>query len=90
VFQPPTASIYSVASPTHPVSPVGRSALKRVEMVETIPPWVAVHDFRFGHAGPDHFLGNFRVVGPFLFPFLAVYADRLMIVDRENASIIGL
>jgi hypothetical protein len=59
-------------------------------MVETIPPRVAVHDFRFGYAGPDHFLGNFWVVGPLFFPFLAVYTDRLMIVDRENASIIGL
>jgi hypothetical protein len=58
-------------------------------MIEAVSPRVAVHDFRFGHAGPDHFLGNFRVVGPLFFFFLAVHTYRLVIVDREDASIIG-
>jgi hypothetical protein len=58
-------------------------------MIEAVSPRVAVHDFRFGHAGPDHFLGNLWVVGPLFFSFLAVQTDWLVIVDREDPSIIG-
>jgi len=67
-----------------------RSAFEGVKMIKAVSAGIAVPAFGFVQAGPDHLLGHLGVVGPFFFLLLAVHANRLMVVNRQNPPIIGL